>query len=202
MSKSVGSISDMEALYGPNHFSVYMIMLPNLKAYIGCTGCAPWKRFGGDYSHCGGLREDLQKFGKKNCGYYILEDGLSREVAYNRESYWIDFYDTTNIENGYNSSSGGERNFKYSERKVQKNREASIKHFADPAVREKIRMSIVHSPVICVETGIRYESARLAEMDVHVHNANILAVCKGKRHMAGGYHWQYADSDSLSLRQD
>ena len=46
--------------------------------------------------------------------------------------------------------------------------------------------------VKCVETGIVYESLREAAKAVGASTANICNCCKGKRHTAGGYHWEYA----------
>ena len=43
--------------------------------------------------------------------------------------------------------------------------------------------------VICIETGIVYES--VAEATRQTGITHITDVCKGKRKIAGGYHWQY-----------
>ena len=43
--------------------------------------------------------------------------------------------------------------------------------------------------VICVETGIIYES--VAEATRKTGITHITDVCKGKRNIAGGFHWQY-----------
>jgi group I intron endonuclease len=52
-------------------------------------------------------------------------------------------------------------------------------------------------PVLCVETGIIYESAFSAGKDVHTNRANITQVCKGTAKTAGGYHWQYSSIPEL-----
>ena len=50
------------------------------------------------------------------------------------------------------------------------------------------------TPVICVETGERFESIKAANEHInHSENGHISACCKGKRKTAGGYHWRYAD---------
>ena len=38
-----------------------------------------------------------------------------------------------------------------------------------------------------------FQSAREAERELGINNANICAVCKGKLNMAGGYGWEYAE---------
>ena len=45
--------------------------------------------------------------------------------------------------------------------------------------------------VICIETGIIYESVQAAAMATHADNSGIVKVCKGKQKTAGGYHWEY-----------
>ena len=49
-------------------------------------------------------------------------------------------------------------------------------------------------PVICVETGVVYLSAREASRQTGVNISGICIVCNGGRlHTAGGYHWKYAE---------
>ena len=48
-----------------------------------------------------------------------------------------------------------------------------------------------YKPVVCVETGIIYESIMAAGTLTKTDGSSISAVCKGKRKTAGGYHWRY-----------
>ena len=45
--------------------------------------------------------------------------------------------------------------------------------------------------VLCVETGEIFESVREAERKTRISNSHISKVCKGKRNIAGGYHWKW-----------
>lgn len=47
--------------------------------------------------------------------------------------------------------------------------------------------------VICLETGVIYESTMDVQRKLGLFNSNINNVCKGKRKTAGGYHWMYLD---------
>jgi hypothetical protein len=47
-------------------------------------------------------------------------------------------------------------------------------------------------PVLCVETGVIYESARAAAAATTGNYKNISAVLRGKRKMCAGYHWEFA----------
>ena len=48
-----------------------------------------------------------------------------------------------------------------------------------------------YKSVVCIETGIIYESIMAAETLTKTDGSSISAVCKGKRKTAGGYHWRY-----------
>ena len=39
---------------------------------------------------------------------------------------------------------------------------------------------------------VKYPSAKQAERELHINNANIIACCLGKRKSAGGFRWGYA----------
>lgn len=47
------------------------------------------------------------------------------------------------------------------------------------------------TPVICVETGEIFESQAEASRIKKISQGNIGSCLKGKRNVAGGYHWQY-----------
>jgi len=46
-------------------------------------------------------------------------------------------------------------------------------------------------PVICIDTGIVYNSVNAASRDTHISNTSIIACCKGKCESVKGTHWQY-----------
>jgi len=59
----------------------------------------------------------------------------------------------------------------------------------------KHRFSVLRSygkrtPIMCVETGARYESVKDAARRTGVNRANIHGCLSGKRKTAGGYHWK------------
>jgi len=54
------------------------------------------------------LKRAIKKYGKKNFFRETLEDGIiDHRHLCEREIYWIDFYDSTNLEIGYNLCKGG-----------------------------------------------------------------------------------------------
>lgn len=52
------------------------------------------------------IHRAFQKYGFENFEYMILEK-CSKEELSERERYWINFYNTTNKDYGYNLSEGG-----------------------------------------------------------------------------------------------
>lgn len=61
----------------------------------------------GNYNHLYLYRAFL-KYGIENFNWEILEQGNSKELLGEREKHWINYYDTTNRDRGYNLSLGGE----------------------------------------------------------------------------------------------
>ena len=53
-------------------------------------------------------------------------------------------------------------------------------------------------PVRCIETGIIYISACEAERRTGIPNSNINYCCRGRRHTAGGFHWEFVNLISES----
>ena len=50
-----------------------------------------------------------------------------------------------------------------------------------------------HKDVICIETGELFHGVKEAGRQKSVSATHISAACKGKRNVAGGFHWKYAD---------
>lgn len=48
-------------------------------------------------------------------------------------------------------------------------------------------------PILCVELDRVFDGAILAEKELGIARQNISHVLKGKRPVAGGYHWRYAE---------
>lgn len=57
----------------------------------------------------------------------------------------------------------------------------------------KARRNMNGKRVLCVETGIIYESTQQAERETGLSQSSISACCRGKRKTCGKCHWEYAD---------
>ena len=72
--------------------------------------------------------------------------------------------------------------------------EANRGRIASEELRRKMSDSSSNKRrVICVETGVIYDSMREAAASVNTPRSNIGSVCTGKTKTAGGYHWTYVD---------
>ena len=78
---------------------------------------------------------------------------------------------------------------------LERKRERYKKGHSEEA-KEKMRKSSPNKKkVLCVETGIIYESASEASRQTGIWSVNIRRVCKGKVKSAGGYHWEPIESN-------
>lgn len=89
-------------------YTIYMHVSPSGKKYIGAT-CRKmserWKNGGGYKTQK--FFEAIKKYGWDNFEHIILENDLEKDVALEREIYYISKYKTNEKEFGYNVSSGG-----------------------------------------------------------------------------------------------
>jgi group I intron endonuclease len=96
---------------GLNKYSVYQILFPNGKRYIGCTSASVVKRMsdhisalesGCDYK----IYRAMKKYGINNLKIEVIGSYPSKEEMFEAEKYFIKLYDTQ--KNGYNTTTGGE----------------------------------------------------------------------------------------------
>lgn len=190
----------------------------NGKMYVGVTRQdPPEKRFGSngiDYVGCVKFYGAIKKYGWNNFDHEIFARNLTKEEASNMEKLLITKLDTTT--NGYNLEPGGVEQGPRSPEAIQKLREARMRQVITPEQYEKgankrrgrkhpewrrekereAQRRISGRPVICIETGIRYESAAEAQEKTGKLSSNIRA--SADRYRDGvpsrnrGLHWKYA----------
>lgn len=67
-------------------------------------------------------------------------------------------------------------------------------------IKEKARPTPGTKPVRCIETGHVYPSVEAAEAAVYTSKGNIHHAIRSEGHYrAGGYHWEYAETDKRPL---
>lgn len=157
----------------------------------------------------------LKKYGAMNFEWTILEECKDEELN-EKEIYWIEQYDTYN--NGYNSTKDGDNadaliswiknnpeeakenalnGSKYAQLYNKEHKEKHLKQLA--SVRQK-GVNTVKKRIHCIELDLVFESIADAErwsltednpQHALIHHQHISKVCKGQRHTAGGFHWEY-----------
>jgi len=70
-----------------------------------------------------------------------------------------------------------------------------------PCSKEK-RLKIIANkkdkkPIICIETGIEYESIQECARQLNLQATNICKVLKGKIHTTGGFHFKYKNNNDI-----
>lgn len=91
-------------------YMVYKHTAPNGKVYIGITKQKPEKRWdnGNGYKNNKHFYRAIRMYDWKNIKHDILETGLTKEQACDKEIELIAKYDSANPDKGYNNSTGGE----------------------------------------------------------------------------------------------
>ena len=153
----------------------------NKKAYVGQTIQAPEKRWanGKGYIESTYFYNAIQKYGWNNFEHIILEEGLfTLEELNNKEKYWISFYDSLN--NGYNLREGGNNS------KLTEEHKTKIQHS---------NAQTLGRPVICLNTGVIYESVNAAKRDTgaeHIESCcNGILKSAGKDAQGNALIWKY-----------
>lgn len=93
-----------------NNYTVYVHQTPSGKRYVGITSKKPEYRWnsGKGYQNNKHFYNAVLKYGWDNIKHTIIATGLSKDAACKIEQQLIKEYDSTNPQNGYNNSIGGE----------------------------------------------------------------------------------------------
>ena len=162
----------------------------NGKAYVGQTIQTPHERWGKNGKKY--IRNNLkfgnaiQKYGWDNFEHIILYKGCPAMLDLLEEMY-IKKYDSIN--NGYNLTSGGNKNKIISDETKKKLREAqknnkNIHRFTlgNKSTSKKVR---------CIETGEVFENTIVASKFMNKNKHSVAKCCRGEQNTCGGYHWEY-----------
>lgn len=179
------------------------------RVYIGQTNNikARWKPSA--YKNCINFYAAIQKYGWENFDHEILYNNLTLDEANELEEKTIIEYDSIN--KGFNLSSGGLNHFVSPQTKLKMSEtrkgvakteahkraiSAALKQYERTAEHNRNNQLAQHrKEVMCIETGIVYESLSEAERLTGVLGESISRQCRGKQKTAGGLHWRFINNE-------
>ena len=134
-----------------DNYMVYMHTSPNNKRYIGITSQKPerrWRKNGDGYKDNSYFWRAIQKYGWDNFKHDILFYNLTKKEAEQKEVELISYYNSNDVNFGYNMSVGGESGSKgYKYTNEQK------KHMSEIHKGEKNGMYGKHHTKEAIEKG-------------------------------------------------
>lgn len=198
-------------------YCVYRHTFPNGKVYIGITCQNPksrWKNGLGYYKQ-NLIYNAINKYGWKNIKHEIIDSGLNKEEAEQKEMELIIRHQSNKRKFGYNIENGGSTSGKHSKETIKKMSESQIGEknhmygkIPSKETRDKISQSLKEKinkkngkQVYCIETCKTYNSIRHAEDETMISRHSISRNCNGIIKTAGGYHWKFIDDISLNKKE-
>lgn len=175
----------------------------NGKRYVGVAKDVK-KRWASNYQTCPVFYKALKKYGWDGFTHYILLDGLTLEEADDLERKYIARYKTQDKRYGYNVLPGGHNigmtGVNHSDKtKRLMSEKAKGRKFTEEH-KEKLRRSHLGKkshckPVMCLDTGIIYESGQMASKATGAHKNCISKCCMGLQETAKGYRWAFVNKE-------
>lgn len=177
----------------------------NGKVYIGQTTMSLTKRWrdhcSPSNSRCRLLHRAIQKYGKENFSVEQIDVACDRDELDKKEIYWIQYYDSTNNDKGYNLQSGGTHHEISDETRLKMSISQKGKTLSEET-RLKVRNARLgkytysNNPrakrIYCIETETYFGSIKEAVEYLGCAKSTMSRCLKGKIKTCKGYHWGYA----------
>ena len=168
------------------------------KKYFGVTGRDPHRRWGNNgcnYKSSPHFYSAIQKYGWDAFYHDVLLVVENNEKAGEIERELIVAYKTYLPQYGYNIELGGNFNGKHSKETCRRISESKIGKPRSEETKKKVSVGLIgkmvgsknaqSKPVICITTGITYESQGIASRSTGVDQGDISKCCAGKAKSAG-----------------
>ena len=205
-------------------YKVYCYISPSNKRYVGITKNTLQQRAGANgqlYKHNTYFYKAIKKYGWNNFQKIILFDNLTQDIACDLERFYIRLWNTCNSDYGYNLTFGGEANIPNEHtRKLISLHHADIRGPKNPFwgkchshnskllisqnhdySKQTGQNSVVSRCPVCLETGLIYGSASLADkIFVDTSTCIIQSCCKNLK-LYRGLHFIYYD-DLINLYEN
>lgn len=124
-----------------NNYTVYKLVSPSGKIYVGITRQNPEKRWknGRGYANNPHLIAAIERYGWENFSREILFSNLTRENAGELEKQMIQIHKSYDPQFGYNVTFGGEFGVKFTQKTKDKLSQKQREHYSDPSNRKRQR---------------------------------------------------------------
>ena len=174
------------------HYTVYQILFPDGKRYIGYTGGTLKQRMQNRYRNNPSMHAEIQRIGKTNIRMEPLCEKLTRECAWLLEDKFIELYQTRDPRYGYNCYTGGpQHGARPNKEWICSDRERALARVKDPDCSFAKGTNRPRVPVRCIETGEEFPSIRAAARSVSVYWTSIHQCCHHRLHTCAGCHWEF-----------
>lgn len=186
--------------------------LVNGKKYVGQTTCFHRRMKTYRYTYPNAYMEHaVKKHGIDNFDITILERDVPLDKLDEREQYWLDYYQSYDMDKGYNicKVAGTTRGVAHTEEWCQEHSDYMKEKWKDAEYRKfwHDKMSGENNyfygkrfsgdenghakAVRCVELNKIYTTVKEASKCSGTSRQNISHVLNGRQETAGGYHWEY-----------
>lgn len=201
------------------NYIVYCHLFPNGKRYIGITKNIQdrWRTDGKGYYRQQFIYRSITKYGWDNIKHIILAKNLLISEACKLEEFFINKYNTTQRDNGYNRTLGGEANIPSEETKqlISLNHadcKGELNSFFGKQHSEKTKQKIsqnhdytlqsgmfhVHSkPVICFDTCQLFSCANAVDKYFKLFHDTANKICRLLKVYKGLHFMYYSDFYTL-----
>ena len=134
-----------------------------------------------------------KKYGESGFDWEILEEVDDIDLLNELESYWIEYYDATNKEKGYNLKGGGGNAYltEYVKSKIGQAQIGEKNH----AYGKKWKDSPTSKRIIDINTGIIYESGTQAIALLGLKDDKIYRQCKGLIDINEPHRFRFVDEN-------
>ena len=168
--------------------------LINCKIYIGQDSKNNPKYLGSGIA----LNNAIKKYGKENFKKEILEHCVNKKDMDEKEKHWITELNARDKNVGYNITKGGDGCLGCSNKGIifTKEHKENISKarlglkFSQEHI-DNMSKSRFKYQILCLETGIIYNSANQASKSLNIPSASIIKVCKGIYKQIKGYTFMF-----------
>jgi hypothetical protein len=139
--------------------------------------------------HCNPHLQRLHDENPSSLEFFVIEEVQDNSQLRNREQFWMDFYKSYLIENGFNTNpkSDSSKGYKHQPETLAKSSLTRIKNGRRDN-RAVIQMDFQGNEIA------KFKSITEAANSIGIVESCVRRCCNGERNHSGGFKWKYADS--------